>query len=92
MIGVTIAICIFGICVGYATIDGELEELTVPGRIEYSNHLKAYVETGNVWDPEDEEELRRKLKLEDAEGGENEERKLMVDIDDEDIDGKLPLP
>ena len=56
-------------------------------------HLKSYVETGNVWDPEDEEELRRRLKLEDvAEGGENEERKMHVDIDEDEIEGKLPLP
>lgn len=56
--------------------------------------MKAYVETGNVWDPEDEEELRRRLKLEDgtAEGGEHERKNLLIDIDDVDNDGKLPPP
>lgn len=46
-----------------------------------------------MWDPEDEEFLRRKLNLEDgAEGGEHEERKMLINIDDDAIDGKLPLP
>ena len=54
-------------------------------------HLKSYIETGNVWDPDEEEELRKRLKLEDvAEGGENEERKLHIDIDEDLIEGKLP--
>ena len=37
---------------------------------EYTGHLKAYVRTGNVWDPEEEEALRSRLGVEaGAEGG-----------------------
>lgn len=35
LVGVSIAICIFGLCVGYATVKGEIEELVIPGRREY---------------------------------------------------------
>lgn len=70
LIGVVLLVCAFGLCSGNAVISGELEDLDPPTMREYTTHLKSYVQTGNVWDPEEEEALRARLGVEaGAEGG-----------------------
>ena len=63
-------VCAFGLCSGNAVISGELEDLEPPSMREYTSHLKSYVQTGNVWDPEEEAALRARLGVgAGAEGG-----------------------
>lgn len=63
-------VCAFGLCSGNAVISGELEDLEPPRMSEYTTHLKSYVRTGNVWDPEEEAALRARLGVgAGAEGG-----------------------
>lgn len=70
LIGVVLLVCAFGLCSGNAVISGELEDLEPPSMREYTTHLKSYVQTGNVWDPEEEAALRARLGVEaGAEGG-----------------------
>ena len=70
LVGVVLLVCAFGLCSGNAVISNSLEDLQPPKMFEYTNHLKAYVRTGNVWDPEEEEALRSRLGVEaGAEGG-----------------------
>mmetsp|Transcript_35186 Transcript_35186/g.53919 ORF Transcript_35186/g.53919 Transcript_35186/m.53919 type:complete len:91 (+) Transcript_35186:327-599(+) len=59
LIGILILICAFGVCASAITINGELEVMEPPNPKTYRNHLKSYVEIGNIWDPEEEEIMKQ---------------------------------